>query len=248
METDIAFWTLASISAFLVGASKGGLPGVGIASVPVLALSISPVVAAGLLLPIYIVSDVYGLWMYRREYDLRNIKIMVAAATVGILLGWAVASVTNANVVKLVVGLVGFWYVADAYLKRGREVAPKTADLPRGLFWGTIAGFTSFVAHAGGTAFQMYVLPQKLPKMIYAGTATIAFTIINLLKVPPYWLLGQMNVGSVKTCMMLSPIALFGAWAGYQITRLMPEKVFFRFVEVALLLLSLKLIYDVAAH
>jgi uncharacterized protein len=247
MESGLAFWLLACLAAFVVGASKGGLPGIGVASVPILALAISPVTAAGLLLPIYLVSDVYGLWIYRREFNLRVIKIVVAAATMGILAGWALAHVTSTNGVKLMVGFVGLWYVIDAYFKRGRVIAPKPADLPRGFFWGSIAGFTSFVAHAGGTPYQMYALPQKMPKMVYAGTSTITFAIINLLKVPPYWFLGQINAGSLKTCVLLSPIALFGAWAGYRLTKVMSEKLFFKLVEVGLLILSLKLIYDVIA-
>jgi uncharacterized protein len=248
MPTDIAFWLLASLAAFVAGASKGGLPGVGIMAVPILALNISPVTAAGLLLPIYIISDVYGLWIYRKEYDLRNIKIVVAAATFGILIGWATASITSANLVKLIAAGIGLWYFADMLFKRGREIVAKPADLPRGMLWGTLAGFTSFVAHAGGPAFQMFVLPQKLPKMVYSGTATISFAIINLLKVPPYWILGQINAGSLKICLLLAPVAIVGAWAGYHLTRILPEKLFFQLVEVALLLLSFKLIYDVVVY
>jgi uncharacterized protein len=241
---DYVFWMLALVAAFLVGASKGGLPMVGVLSVPLMALSISPVMAAGLLLPIYIVSDVYGLWIYRKSYDTRNIKIILPAATAGICLGWATASITSDSLVKLVVGIVGLSYFADALMKRGRDVPAKPADLPRGIFWGTIAGFTSFVSHSGGPPYQMYVLPQKLEKMVYAGTATIIFAIINLLKVPPYWFLGQLNFGSLKMVVALAPVAIFGAWAGYSLTKAIPEKLFFRLVEAALLLLSIKLIYD----
>lgn len=249
MTQDLTFWLLAILSTFIVGTSKGGLPGVGVMAVPVLALAISPVTAAGLLLPLYIVSDMYGLWLYRREFDMRNLRILVPAAAIGIGVGWALAHVTNTNMVKLMVAIIGFWYCADALWKRGHTLPAKPADVPRGLFWGSLAGFTSFVSHAGGTPFQMYVLPQRLPKMVYAGTATICFAIINLLKLPPYWLLGQVNMHSLKTCLFLSPVAIFGAWAGYHLTRMLPEKMFFRFVEVSLFLLSLKLLWDViAAH
>ncbi|HMO71854.1 MAG TPA: sulfite exporter TauE/SafE family protein, partial [Paracoccaceae bacterium] len=60
------FWTLAVTSAVLVGMGKGGLPIVGMLGVPVLSLAISPVTAAGLLLPIYVLSDLFGIWAYRR--------------------------------------------------------------------------------------------------------------------------------------------------------------------------------------
>ena len=244
MTGDVWFWILASLAAFSVGASKGGLPGVGVLGVPILALSISPVTAAGLLLPILIISDVYGLWLYRKSYDLWNIKLMVAAATIGIAVGWATAHVTNDDLVKLLVGIIGLSYFADALLKFRRVIEPKPADIPRGLFWGSIAGFTSFVAHAGGPPYQMFVLPQKLDKMTYAGTATITFAIINLLKLPPYWFLGQVNLGSLETGLYLTPIALIGAFLGYRLTRIIPEAIFFRVVEAALFVLSLKLIYD----
>jgi uncharacterized protein len=241
---DLWFWFCAILASFAVGVSKGGLPGVGVLGVPILAQAVSPVVAAGLLLPILLTSDVYGLWIYRKEYDLRNIKIIVPAATIGIALGWATASITSDDLVKFMVGAIGLSYFVDMLLKKRRVVAPKAADVPRGLFWGSIAGFTSFVAHAGAPPYQMFVLPQKLDKMVYAGTATIVFAMINLIKVPPYWMLGQINLGSLEICLKLTPFALAGAFLGYRLIKIIPEKMFFRFVEVSLFALSLKLLWD----
>ncbi len=244
MDTGLWFWILAVISALFVGASKGGLPLVGMLSVPIMALQISPVVAAGLLLPIYIISDMYGLWMYRKSYDLRNIVILVPAAAIGIGIGWATASITNEAVVTIMVGVIGLAYCIDAVLKARRNLPPQSADVPRGIFWGAITGFVSFVSHAGAPPYQMYVLPQRLEKMVYAGTSTIVFAIVNLMKLPPYWFLGQVNLSSVETAAKLSPIAIFGAYAGFRLTKILPEKAFYRIVEVALFLVSLKLIYD----
>lgn len=244
MSHDLLFWILAVIATFVVGASKGGVPGVGILAVPILSQAISPVIAAGLLLPLYVVSDWYGLWLYRKNFDLWNIKIISIAAAIGIGIGWATARFNSDELVKLIVGLIGIWYTLDLIFKRKSASVPKPADVPRGLFWGVITGFTSFVAHAGGTPYQMYVLPQRLEKMVYAGTATITFTIINALKLPPYFLLGQINPGSLQTGLWLAPVALFGAWAGFRLTKLLPERIFFRAVEIALFLVSLKLIWD----
>jgi uncharacterized protein len=246
IDSQVLFWSVALFATFLVGASKGGLPLVGVLSVPVLSLVMSPVMAAGLLLPLYIISDVYGLWLYRKHYSLLNMKILLPALTVGILIGWAAATHTNEHVVKLFVATIGLLYCLDAILKSRRgEVAAKPADIPRGAFWGTIAGFTSFVSHSGGPPYQMYVLPQKLDKMTYAGTTTILFAIVNLLKVPPYWMLGQINVGSLETCVLLAPMSLVGAFAGFHATKILSEKLFFRVVELALFIVSVMLIWDV---
>ena len=242
-ETPL-FWALALLTAFLVGSAKGGLPLVGLLSVPLLSLVMPAGAAAGLLLPIYIISDVYGLWIYRREYDTRNLAILIPAGAVGILIGWTTAHITNEDVVKFFVALIGIAYCVDAITKARRVVPSKPADVPRGIFWGTIAGFTSFVSHAGGPPFNMYALPQKMPKMVYAGTTTVLFAAVNLMKLPPYVALGQVNMGSLQTVAVLAPISLLGAWAGYRLTKIVPEKLFFRLIEGALFLLSLVLLKE----
>lgn len=243
MGGSFVFYGLACLAAFVVGASKGGLPMVGVLSVPILALVMPPVAAAALLLPVYIVSDAVGLWAYRREFDWRNMLILVPAMCFGVFVGWATASITEDWMVKLLVGIIGLSYCITAVMKR-RDAPPRPADVPRGLFWGTIAGFTSFVSHTGGPPYQMYVLPQKLPKMVFAGTSTIIFAIINAVKLLPYWALGQFNPGNLELAAILSPVSVVGALLGYKVTALIPQKLFFRMVEIALALLSVKLIYD----
>ena len=47
-----------------------------------------------------------------------------------------------------------------------------------------------------------------------------------------------------ETALLLSPLAIIGAYRGYRLTLILPEKIFFRIVEVALFLVSLKLVYD----
>ncbi|WP_246714952.1 sulfite exporter TauE/SafE family protein [Aestuariivirga litoralis] len=237
----MTFWLLALLAAFFVGASKGGLQLVGLLAVPLLALHMPAGQAAGLILPIYILSDWYGLWLYRHEYSARNIAILVPAGLIGVIIGFLTAHLTDENMVKLLVALIGVAYCLDAIFKAWRQIPAKPADVPRGLFWGTIAGFTSFVSHAGGPPYNMFVLPQRLSKMTYAGTTTIIFAIINLLKLPPYWVLDQVNVSSLWICVYLAPMSLFGAWAGYKLTGILPEKIFFRTVELALIVVAILL-------
>lgn len=245
---DLTFWGLALLASFLVGASKGGLPLVGVLSVPLLSLVMPAGQAAGLTLPIYILSDVYGLWIYRREFDKRNLAILIPAGAIGIVVGYLTAHITNEDMVKFLVALIGLAYCADAVSKTWRTVLTKSADVPRGLFWGAIAGFTSFVSHAGGPPYNMFVLPQNLSKMIYAGTTTIVFAAVNLMKLPPYIALGQVNFGSLQICAVLAPIALFGAWAGYRLTSVVPEKLFFRAVEITLFIVALLLLRESVPH
>ena len=101
------FWSVAAIAAILVGMGKGGLPVVGMLSVPVLALAVSPVTAAGLLLPVYVVSDMFGLYAYRHAFDRRVLAIMVPSMTIGVVLGYFTASVVSEDWVTVLIGLIG---------------------------------------------------------------------------------------------------------------------------------------------
>ena len=235
---------VAALAALLVGLSKGGLSMLGSLAVPLMALVMSPVKAAALLLPIFVVSDMFGLWSYRREFDRRNLIILISAGVVGITLGWATASLISDRIVGLIVGLIGVGFCFSVWRQRHRVVQPRGADVPRGLFWGTLMGFSSFVSHSGGPPYQVYVLPQQLPKTVYAGTTTILFAVVNAVKLVPYWALGQLNTSNLKTSVWLMPIASAGTFAGVRLVRVLPQRIFFAAVQTMLLLVSIKLVFD----
>jgi uncharacterized membrane protein YfcA len=238
------FWLLAVIATMFVGAGKGGLPLIGLLSVPVMSLVMPTTMAAGLLLPLYVISDMYGLWLFRREYSKRNLIILGITGTVGVGIGWITASITNEDVIKFVVGAFGLAYIVMVLLTAKNDRPPQPASVPRGIFWGVITGFTSFASHSGGPPFQIYVLPQKLSKMVFSGTSTILFAYLNFIKLLPYWQLGQINSGSLEIGLYLAPVSLVGAWLGYKLITLIPQDLFFRVVEVALFIVSAKLIWD----
>lgn len=243
MDGPELFWAAAVVAAFLVGCGKGGLPMVAMLSVPVMSLVMPPMLGAALLLPVYLISDAYGIYIYRRSFSPRNLAILIPAAGLGILTGYLVADAIDDDAVRVLIGIVGLAFLAMQMRARMRgQVQARPADIPRGLLWGGISGFTSFVSHAGGPAFQAYALPQQMPKMTFAGTSTILFACINMMKVPPYVALGLIDVGDAGVVAALAPVAVFGAWLGYRITRIIPERIFFFLVEVALLLISVNLI------
>jgi len=85
------FWALATLAAFCVGLSKGGAPAFGALAVPILSLHISPIAAAGLLLPVFIFSDVFGVWAYRKHVNWALVRIAAVGIAIGTGLGWATA-------------------------------------------------------------------------------------------------------------------------------------------------------------
>jgi uncharacterized membrane protein YfcA len=241
-DPGLAIFILAGVAALLVGLSKGGLSMAGAISTPLLATVMSPVKAAALLLPIFVVSDWFGLYAYRREFDRRNLLILIPAAIVGIAVGWLSSAVVSDRMVGLFIGLIGIAFCVNAWRRRHRALPPRPADIPRGVFWGAVAGFTSFISHSGSPPYQVYVLPQRLPKAVFAGTTTITFAAINLVKLLPYWQLGQLQLDNLKFSLLLMPIAVAGTFAGVWLVRIIPERTFFVLIHTALFALSIQLV------
>lgn len=213
-------------------------------SVPVLALYISPVVAAVLLLPIFILSDIVGVYLYRHEYSMRNIKILIPAGIVGVVIGWATASFVAEQVVSFLIGVLGISFCLNTWLRPRAVSGAPPPGIAKGWFWGTVAGFTSFVSHAGSPPYQVYVLPQKLPKNVFAGTTTIVFAAVNLAKVIPYANLQPYSQSAFKLSAVLLPVAIVGTVIGKVLTQIVPEKLFFTAVQIALFLISIKLVLN----
>lgn len=240
----LAFWIAGGIAAALVGMGKGGLPLIGMLGVPVLALVISPVTAAGLLLPVYVVSDMIALWAYRRAFNRRVVAILAGGAVFGIALGWATATIVPVAAVTLLIGLIGLVFAAQSILRPQVEGPPREAELGKGLFWGAVTGFTSFVSHSGAPPYQVYTLPLRMEKAVFAGTSTITFAIINAVKLLPYWAMGELASDNLHKAAILFLPAVLAVFGGVKLVKVLPERLFFRLVIWALLLISAKLVYD----
>lgn len=244
LVTQPSLWLLLLLAAFLVGLSKGGLPGIGMLAVPVLSLVMSPIHAAVLLLPIYILSDTVAVWLYRKQFSAALLKVLIPAGMAGVGVGWATAALVSDAMVSMLIGLMGLAFCLNTWLGRQHPHAPQTATVRRGLFWGTLSGFTSFVSHAGAPPYQIYVLPQKLPKMVFAGTTTILFAVVNLAKLIPYATLHPYSLLMLKVAAMLLPAAIVGTVAGRVFVKRLPEAKFYLAVQIALFAICLKLVLE----
>jgi uncharacterized protein len=246
MVTDPLFYAVAVPAVILMGLAKGGFSGLGLLSLPLMALVLSPVHAAAIILPILLVQDVVSVWAFRHAWDRRNLMILMPSAMLGTGTGYLLAAQVSDAAVRLAVGLitVGFALRRLVLERRKRPPVPARADLPRGVFWGWLAGFTSMIAHAGGPPFQIYVMPQRLPRDIFVGTGAIFFAVNNWMKVPPYFALGQLTAGNLATAAVLFPLAIASTWAGVRLVRYVSGERFYTFVYILLVFVGAKLIWD----
>lgn len=225
----------------IVGLSKGGLASAAALAVPLLALTMNPIQAAAILLPVFLVTDWVAVWLYRRDYSGRNLAILIPAILFGIALATLITPWTPESVLLLATGLIGLWYCGRSWFGRvaAQPVEPRVGP---GLFWGTLTGVTSFITHSGSPASQAYLLPQRLPKLQFAGTMAIAFTVCNLAKIPGYWAIGAFEALDWPLTVGLVAAGICGTVAGRWITGRLHDATYVRVIEGLLLTLSVLLI------
>ena len=69
---DIYFLLFASFGVIVFGLSKGGFPGpISMLAVPIMSFAMSPLKAAGILLPLLLVMDVIALYLYWNRWDMK---------------------------------------------------------------------------------------------------------------------------------------------------------------------------------
>lgn len=240
------FYATAVPAVILVGLSKGGFGGtMALVGVPLMALIMSPVQAAAIMLPILVIMDISALWSWRGQRDRETLRNMLPGAMIGIGVGWALATVVTVSHVRLIVGVLALLFVARwAAQQLGYRPGHREHSASAGNFWGAVSGFTSFVAHAGGPPFQVYALPLGLAPPLYVGTSVIFFAIVNAVKLVPYLALGQFDATNLAASAVLLPIAPLATLAGARLVRRMKPEIFYPVMYVMVLIVSLKLIYD----
>ncbi len=247
MLHDPWFWAAAIPAVILVGLSKGGLGSVGALAVPILSLAISPVTAAGLTLPIFVLSDVVAVISYRRSFDWPVLRIMLPAALAGIGIGWATAAWVSDDAVRVIVGAVSVLFSLNYWFRGRLQAEPSKPSTPKGAFWGAVSGFTSFVSHSGGAPFQMYVLPLGFAPLVYAGTSTLFFAAVNATKLVPYFFLGQFKSANLIAAALLAPLSIAFALIGVRIVKVIDQRLFYRLIYVLMFAIGLFLIGQAVA-
>ncbi len=238
------FWAVAVISVLITGISKGGFGGLALLAVPLMSLVISPVQAAGIMLPILIVMDWVSVWSYRKHWNKRILMLTLPGAFVGIVFGGLFAGYVNDQFVRICVGVIAVVFPLYVFFKPKSRPSSIKGNKSLGILAGSISGFTSFIAHAGGPPFQAYAIPQELEKRVYAGTSVMFFFVVNMVKVAPYAMLGQFDRTNLTTSLFLIPIAPLGVLIGVWLVKKIDQALFFRIIYLLIFSVGLKLLWD----
>ena len=128
--------------------------------------------------------------------------------------------------------------------RQGVIIEAKTHRKVPATLFGAFAGYGSFVAHAGGPPFQIYALPLKLPPREYTGTIVRFFAVLNIVKLIPYFALGQLDLSNLTTSLTLFPLAMLATVCGAWLVRRMRPDIFYPFMYTMAFLAGTKLVWD----
>jgi len=246
--TDPFLISMAVLAVIIVGISKSGFGAAfGNLAVPLVALATTPAHAVALLLPSLMVMDILGLVVFRRRIDIALLKQMIPAGLVGIAIGALTFQWVSVDGLKLTLGVLSILFVMQRWsgiANRLHAGASARQDRWLGRFWSLISGFTSFVAHAGGPPLSMYLIPKQLDRVIYVGTSAVFFAVINASKWVPYMWLDLFPLDTLMAGALLAVVSPVGYWLGLRSLKWFDGPVFYRIIEVSLLLAGAKLIWD----
>jgi len=243
----LAFWLLAVIATLLFGMSKAGFGGAaGSLGVPLMALAVPAPFAAAVMLPILLAIDLIGLVVFRGKADTANLRIILPGAMLGVALGWLTFSHVDARWIKLLIGIEAIAFALDRF-RAARNAAIAVPSAPTflpGIFWSGLAGFTSFISHAGGPPIMQYLMPQNMDKMRLVGTTVIFFTAVNFAKLGPYAQLGLIDLSNLAVSLLLAPAIPVGYFVGYRLLQAVDMRGFNLVTAWTLLAAGTKLVFD----
>jgi uncharacterized membrane protein YfcA len=240
--SDPLFYMLAIPAILALGLGKGGFAGLGMISTPLLALSVPPLQAAAVLLPILLCQDVISVWAYRRDWSAWNLKVLLPGSVAGVAAAWLFAAFVSQAYVELAVGATGICLLYTLFARMPAQ--PRRPSAAAGMFWGSLAGFTSTIIQVGGPPYQVHILPQRLDKLTLIGTTIIFFALVNVMKIAPYSALGQFSPRTLATSAVLLPFAVATNFLGLWLARRTPTELFYQIAYVLMFVISLGLIWQ----
>ena len=252
-SAPVFFWALALTAVIAVAISKSGFGGaLGSLSVPILLFVLPPKAALGVMLPLFLLVDVWVVYVWRRMLDRRILLIMCLFGLLGQLVGWLLFDYLSD---ALLTGLIGGVAIITAlnYLRRriwpGKRTTTEIAAIvtrriwQRSFLWCGLSGVSSFVSLSGGIPAQVFLLPHGLARQAFVGTLCVYFFVINLAKIPFYFEVGMFSYQTMVVSALLIPVIPVGVFIGRWLNARMSDRIFYDISHAILLVMGAKLIY-----
>lgn len=232
-------WTVVLLCGMLIGMSKVGVPGVSMIVVPALAFIFGARQSTGVLLPILMMADIFGVAYYRRHANWTHLLKIIPWAIVGLLLALWVGKMINDEQFKDLIAILVFLSIGLMLWQDKR----KRSHLSPENWWfsasmGILGGFATMIGNVAGPVFAIYLLAMHLPKNSFIGTSAWFFLIVNFSKFPlQFFVWNNISLATLMVDLAALPGVALGTVLGFRLVKLIPE-VAFRNAVMAITALS----------
>lgn len=214
----------------LIGMSKVGVPGVSLIVIPALAMIFSGKPSTGVLLPMLILADIFGVTYYHRHADWKNLIRMFPWALGGLFLGVWIGDIVNEYWFKKIISVLVFLSLGLMLRKRKESL-----NYPNRWWFaplmGILGGFATMMGNVAGPVFAIYLLAMDLPKSRFIGTTAWFFLVINFTKFPlQMFVWNNIKVDYILINLLLLPAIGIGAYLGIHLVKRIPEQSYRTFV------------------
>lgn len=232
-----------ALVAILIGMGKTGVQGSGMIAIPILAIIFGGKASTGLLLPILIFADIFGVHHYHQHANWQHLRRLMPYTLLGILIGTAAGDYVNDQLFINIMAVIIFASVGIMIWQQ--KISNPT--VPTSLWFvatiGIVGGFATMVGNLAGPVMALYLLSMQFPKNQFIGTAAWFFLAANVVKVPFHiWVWETITFNSFLLDLLLIPAVALGAWLGVRIVKRIPETIYRWFVIVMTTLAAVALL------
>jgi uncharacterized membrane protein YfcA len=222
--------------AFITGLSKGGLGGaLGAIVTPLFALVLPAPVAVGMALPLLISGDICALYAHWRGWDKDIIWAILPASIVGVIIGTLVITSVSSTALQHALGVVALLYtVYKLWERRSGKIRDIRMPSWQVHIVGSLSGFASAIANAGGPIFTIYLLTLRVVPSVFVGSSVLYFALINAMKIPAYLGAHILTPETVAAVAWAMPLVPFGVWTGIILDRYIDMRTFENIILVLL--------------
>lgn len=233
------------VCALFIGMGKTGISGLNMLIVPILASVFGARESTGILLPMLIMGDIFGVSYYHRHADLKLMLKLAPATVIGVLIAVFVGKYVNDHQFKIIMAII---IVGGLALMIFNERKKSTEMIPHNWFFasfaGLLGGFTTMIGNAAGPVMSIYFLSLNLKKNNFIGTSAWFFLFVNVFKVPFHIFSWEtINAKTFALNLSMLPLIIIGALVGVRLVKLIPEKPYRIFILLTTALAAVKLFF-----
>lgn len=247
MDLSTSMWILAFICAFMIGMAKTGVNALGTLVVPIMAFIFGGMPSSGLVLPMLVMADIFGVAYYHRSAHWKTLLKVLPWALIGIMAGLFTGKSISAIQFKHLIGIlviISLLVMIWLEIRKSGKGDPIPHKVWLAIPFGIMGGFSTMIGNAAGPIMSVYLLSMNFYKRTFIGTTAWFFFMVNVFKMPlQIWGWHNITLQTLGFNLMMLPAIALGAFTGIRFVQLVPEKTYYWIIVIATFISALALLF-----